>query len=166
MPSVAQRSPSSSRVCRVAVLPVSPKAGLPAAIISVLLHAAAVFAPGDASAEPASADPAGAARDAPQTISQPSTWLAAYGRGHWSAAIELLETIPEESRTAWHWLHLARARDHRGQLVEAFAAYERLREIASETPRAPGMKEIAEQASKESAAIAERIPWAEVTLGL
>lgn len=162
MPSVAQRSPSSSRVCRVAVLPVavSSRAGFPAAIISVLLHAAAVFAPGDASAEP---EPASA--DTARAVAQPSAWIRAFERGHWSAAIELLETIPEESRTAWHWLHLARARTHRGQLVEAFAAYERLREIASETPRAPGMKEIEEQGSKESAALAERIPWAEVTLG-
>jgi len=168
MPSVAQRSPSSSRVCRVAVLPVtiSPRAGFPAAVISVLLHAAAVFAPGDASAEPDSAKPSVAhGADAALTTAQPSAWLAAYTRGHWSAAIELLETIPDGSRTAWHWLHLARARDKRGQLVEAFAAYERLREIASEAPRAPGMKEIAEQASNESAAIAGRIPWAEVTLG-
>jgi hypothetical protein len=143
------------------VLPaaVSPRAGLPAAIISVLLHAA-VFAPGDAVAEPVAESPVGT----PNGAAQPA-WLGAYSRGHWSAAIELLESIPEASRTAWHWLHLARARNNRGQLVEAFAAYERLRDIASDAPRAPGMKEIAEQSAKESAAIAERIPWAEVTLG-
>jgi hypothetical protein len=91
-------------------------------------------------------------------------WASAYARGQWAAAIELLETIPEPSRTAWHWLHLARAREKRSQLVESFAAYERLLDVAADAPGAPGMKDAKQQAQAESAAVALRIPWAQVTL--
>jgi len=148
MPSVARRSPTSQRVSRA----------FRAAILPVSVLAAAASAPGIAAAEPA-----GVAR-APEPALP--AWASEYARGHWSAAIELLETIPESARTAWHWLHLARAREKRGQLVEAFAAHERLREVANDAPRAPGMKDIAQKASLESAAIAERIPWAEVAIAL
>jgi hypothetical protein len=91
-------------------------------------------------------------------------WLKAYARGQWSAAIALLETIPDTSRTAWHWLHLARAKEKRGELVEAFSAYERAREVAEEGPNAPGVKEARRQAKAESASLGGRIPWAEIRL--
>jgi hypothetical protein len=79
-------------------------------------------------------------------------------------AVELLETIPEASRTAWHWLHLARAREKRAELVEAFGAYERLLDIAAEGAALPGMRDAARQARAESSMLANRIPWAEVAL--
>src|SRR5262245_50919079 len=164
MPSVAQRSRSSSRACRVAVLPAVFPRAITSAVLLGAVMSAAVCVPGAAHAEPASAAPAAPKASAREADAQPA-WSVAYARGHWSAAVELLEAIPEGSRTGWHWLHLARAREKRGQLVEAFATYERLREVASDTPRAPGMKDIAEQGSAESAAIASRIPWAEVSLG-
>jgi hypothetical protein len=93
------------------------------------------------------------------------TWARAYTQGQWPAAIELLETIPEASRTAWHWLHLARALEKRTQLVESFAAYERLFDVAAEGAALPGMKDIERQAKVESSALEKRIPWAEVALG-
>jgi hypothetical protein len=102
---------------------------------------------------------------APATgASAPPAWVSAYARGQWSAAIELLETIPEPSRTAWHWLHLARAREKRAQLVESFAAYEHLFEVAADAPGAPGMKDVKTQAKAESAALTGRIPWAQVNV--
>ena len=168
MPSVAQRTPSSSRAYRVAVFPAvpSPAAGSRKAMVSALLLAAAVCTSGRVRADVTSAATPSAATPRADAA-QPAlpAWVNAYARGHWSAAIEMLETIPDGSRTAWQWLHLARAREKRGQLVEAFAAYERLREVANDAPRAPGMKDIAERASEEAAVIAARIPWADVVLG-
>jgi hypothetical protein len=93
------------------------------------------------------------------------TWARAYAQGQWSAAIELLETIPEASRTAWHWLHLARALEKRTQLVEAFGAYERLLDVAAEGAGLPGMKDVERQARAESSQLSNRMPWAEVELG-
>jgi len=92
-------------------------------------------------------------------------WAKAFAQSQWSAAIELLETIPEGSRTAWHWLHLARALERRTQLVEAFAAYERVHDLAAEGTSVVGMRDVERQAKGESKALAGRIPWAEVTLG-
>jgi hypothetical protein len=74
----------------------------------------------------------------------------------------LLEIIPEASRTAWHWLHLARANEKRTQLVEAFAAYERLLDVAAEGASIAGMKDVERQARAESSVLSYRIPWAEV----
>jgi hypothetical protein len=92
-------------------------------------------------------------------------WARAYSEGQWSAAIKLIETIPEASRTPSHWLHLARAFEKCTQLVESFAAYERLFDAAAESPSLTGMKEVVRRAKSESAALAHRIPWAEVALG-
>lgn len=78
--------------------------------------------------------------------------------------IELLEIIPEASRTARHWLHLARANERRMQLVEAFSAYERLLDVAVEGAAIAGMKDVERQARAESSELSHRIPWAEVTL--
>jgi hypothetical protein len=108
--------------------------------------------------------PQAAAAPAPAGALAVPAWAGAYARGQWSAAIELLETIPEASRTAWHWLHLARAREKRGQLVESFAAYEHLFEVAADAPGAPGMKDVKKQAKAESAGLTGRIPWAQVSL--
>jgi hypothetical protein len=93
------------------------------------------------------------------------TWARAYAQGQWSAAIELLETIPETSRTAWHWLHLARALEKRTELVESFGAYERLLDLVAESAALPGMKDVERQAKMESGALSRRIPWAEVSIG-
>jgi hypothetical protein len=93
------------------------------------------------------------------------TWMRAYAQRQWSAAIELLETIPEASRTVWHWLHLARALEKRARLVESFAAYERLLDVAVESASVPGVKDVERQSRAESSQLAQRIPWAEVALG-
>jgi hypothetical protein len=116
-----------------------------------------------------SLDPVGAvgapAASAPAASAPaPPAWARAYGQGHWSAAIELLQIIPEASRTAWHWLHLARANEKRTQLVEAFAAYERLLDVAAEGPTIAGMRDVERQARAESSVLSHRIPWAEVVL--
>jgi hypothetical protein len=146
------------------VLPaVFPRAIISAVLVCAVCAPNAAVAAPDSAASTASAAPK-AGGDAMHPGTQPA-WSVAYARGHWSAAVELLEAIPEGSRTGWHWLHLARAHEKCGQLVEAFATFERLREVASDAPRAPGMKDIAEQGAAEAAAIAGRIPWAEVSLG-
>ncbi len=106
---------------------------------------------------PTQSSPANAAGVAP--------WARAYAQGQWSAAIELLEATPEASRTAWHWLHLARALEKRSRLVEAFGAYERLHDLAADGAALPGMKDVERQAKTESGALSHRIPWAEVSLG-
>jgi hypothetical protein len=99
------------------------------------------------------------------TNAQPlPTWARAYSQRQWSATIELIETIPEASRTAWHWLHLARALEKRTRLVESFAAYERLLDVAAESASIPGVKDVERQARAESSLLAPRIPWAEVAL--
>jgi hypothetical protein len=103
-------------------------------------------------------------RNAVSSQPQP-TWARAYAQRQWSAAIELLETIPEASRTVWHWLHLARALEKRTRLVESFAAYERLLDVAAESSSIPGVKDVERQAKAESSQLAHRIPWAEVALG-
>jgi hypothetical protein len=61
-------------------------------------------------------------------------------------------------------LHLARANEKRGELVEAFGAYERVQELALESASAPGMKDARLQAKAEAASLGSRIPWAEVRL--
>jgi hypothetical protein len=113
-----------------------------------------------------SASAAGASAAGASAAGAPAlpAWARAYAQGHWSAAIELLEIIPEASRTAWHWLHLARANEKRTQLVEAFAAYERLLDVAAEGATIAGMKDVERQARAESSALSHRIPWAEVAL--
>lgn len=110
----------------------------------------------------AEAAPAGApvpAEAAPSAAATPA-WARAYAEGQWSVAVGLIETVAEGSRTAWHWLHLARAHEKLGQLVEALAAYERLREM---TP--PHIVEVRRQADAEAEALAQRIPWAQIDLG-
>ncbi|HWO13791.1 MAG TPA: hypothetical protein VNN80_30015, partial [Polyangiaceae bacterium] len=114
---------------------VADRSGIPFRALRAALLAAALCSPSLARAEPAGGSPP---QGAEASAASGPTWLSEYERGHWSAAIELLEVLPEGSRTAWHWLHLARAREKRGQLVEAFAAYERLRDVANDAPRAPG----------------------------
>lgn len=91
-------------------------------------------------------------------------WAKAYAQRQWSIAVELLESIPEGSRTAWQWLHLARALERSSRLVEAFATYERVHDLAAERAAVPGMRDVARQAKAESSALAHRIPWAEVSL--
>ena len=93
---------------------------------------------------------------------QPARWLEAMAKGQWSAAIELLETVPESSRTAAQWLLLARALERRSQLVESFAAYERVHELAAEG--GAGARDVERLARAESSELASRIPWAEVSL--
>lgn len=124
-----------------------------------------------AEAAPAEAAPAEAASNAPAT----PAWARAYAQGQWSVAAGLIETVSEGSRTPWHWLHLARAREKLGQLVEAFAAYERLLEMTPPLdPRRPdhkqreastGLGEVRRQADAEAEALAQRIPWAQIDLG-
>lgn len=150
MPARARASGASKRAVRRRWLACA------ALVPSVLSFSVAALGEG-------SAAEGSAANQAPAAAASPA-WANAYARGQWSASIELLETIPEVSRTAWHWLHLARAREKRGQLVESFAAYERLLDVAADAPGAPGMKEVKQQAQAESAALALRIPWAQVTL--
>lgn len=106
-----------------------------------------------------------AAAAADDTSAAPTqAWTKAYAQGQWSAAIGLLETIPESSRTAWHWLHLARALEHGNRLVEAFAAYERVHDLAAEGAAVVGMREVERQAKLESSELASRIPWAEFSI--
>jgi hypothetical protein len=109
-------------------------------------------------------EPAPAATPAATPGQSSPAWLKAYAQGQWSAAIALLESIPESSRTAWHWLHLARAKEKLGELVEAFSAYDRVQEVAAESPGAPGVKDAQRQAKAESAGLGGRIPWAEIRL--
>lgn len=135
-----------------------------------MLAAVALLGGAASSAAPAFAAPS-AAPLSPSTSSASAeaghqSWAKAYAQGQWSAAIELLETIPEPSRTAWHWLHLARAFERRSQLVEAFAAYERVHDLAADEAAGAGVRELERQAMGESAALAARIPWAEVTFGM
>jgi hypothetical protein len=125
--------------------------GHAALLVCSALAGAALLSPERAHAAPVAAD------------ADAQAWMNAYAQGQWAAAIELLETIPESSRTPSHWLHLARALERRSQLVEAFAAYERVQDLAGEMA-APGMRELEGQAKLESSALARRIPWAEVSL--
>ena len=120
----------------------------------------------------ADAAPAGAAAVAPRASSAVDSgasatpaWARAYAQGHWSIAADLIETVPEPSRTPWHWLHLARAREKRGQLVEAFAAYERLREMAPLKEAGLDQRLWRLQAEAETEALLSRIPWAQIDLG-
>jgi hypothetical protein len=99
-----------------------------------------------------------------ETGSPTPAWVRAYSQGQWSIAADLIETIPEVSRTPWHWLHLARAREKRGQLVEAFAAYERLRENVPSERAVAGRQKWQRQAEAEAEALAGRIPWAQIAL--
>jgi hypothetical protein len=126
-----------------------------AGLASAVMFGAVLLSAPAAQAAPVPAD------DASATPAQ--AWTKAYAQGQWSAAIELLETIPERSRTAWHWLHLARALDRSAQLVEAFAAYDRVLDLAAEGAAVVGMREVERQAKLESSALAHRIPWAEVS---
>jgi hypothetical protein len=125
-----------------------------AAIGAVLLSTPLLSAP--AHAAPAAAAESGSA--------QAQGWVKAYAQGQWSAAIELIETIPESSRTAWHWLHLARALERSSRLVESFAAYERVHDLAADGAGVVGMRDVERQAKAESNALSSRIPWAEVSL--
>jgi hypothetical protein len=131
------------------------------ALAARAMFACAVAGPVLLSAAAAQAAPvAGADANAAPT----QAWTKAYAQKQWSVAIELLETIPESSRTAWHWLHLARALERSEQLVEAFGAYERVRDLAADGSDVVGMREVERQAKLESSALAHRIPWAEVSL--
>jgi hypothetical protein len=122
---------------------------------TVLLSTMLLSAPAQAAPVAATAEASGA---------QPQGWVKAYAQGQWSAAIELIETIPENSRTAWHWLHLARALERSSRLVESFAAYDRVHELAADGADVVGMRGVERQARAESNALASRIPWAEVAL--
>jgi hypothetical protein len=151
--------------------PASSAAMVSAAMVSAALFASALLLPSVGQAQaPASLSPAPALDSRPAAIPAATraegapAWLKAYAQGQWSAAAALLETLPEGSRTAWHWLHLARAKEKRGELVEAFSAYERAQEVAAESPNAPGMKDAQRQAKAESASLGGRIPWAEIRL--
>jgi hypothetical protein len=138
------------------------------------------FRPAGAEAAPAgAAAPAEAATQAvpagvaPNAAATPA-WARAYAQGQWSVTAGLIETVSEGSRSPWHWLHLARAREKLGHLVEAFAAYERLLEMTTPpdskppTPRqldASGFGEVRREAEAEAEALAQRIPWAQIDLG-
>ena len=54
----------------------------------------------------------------------------------------MIETIPEPSRSAGQWLHLARAREKQGQLVESLAVYDRLREITPRSSSGEALKQV------------------------
>lgn len=90
----------------------------------------------------------------------------AYAQGHWSIAADLIETVPVPSRTPWHWLHLARAREKGGQLVQALFAYERLREMAPPKEAAIDQPVWRLQAEAEREALVSRIAWAQIDLGV
>jgi hypothetical protein len=152
MPPAANRSNASRYRLRLRAATLAWRAlfACGAMAAPVLLSAAVV------QAAPVAGDDAGA------TPAQ--AWTKAYAQRQWSAAIELLETIPESSRTAWHWLHLARALERSEQLVEAFAAYERVHDLAADGGAVVGMREVERQAKLESSSLAHRIPWAEVSL--
>jgi hypothetical protein len=150
MPPAANRSNASSHRLRLRAARLACRAMLSCQA----MFGAALLSASAAQAAPVPADDAASAQ----------AWAKAYAQGHWSAAIQLLETIPESSRTAWHWLHLARALERSEQLVEAFAAYERVHDLAADGARVVGMREVERQAKLESSALAHRIPWAEVSL--
>lgn len=133
--------------------------------------------PAEAEAAPASPPPRASQSPAEAAPNAPATpaWARAYAQGHWSLAAGLIETVSEGSRTPWHWLHLARAREKLGQLVEALAAYERLRELTPpvdathpnhrQIEASSGFGEVRRQADAEAEALAKRIPWAQIDLG-
>jgi hypothetical protein len=93
-------------------------------------------------------------------------WARAYAQGHWSLAADLIETVPAPSRTPWHWLDLARAREQGGQLVEALFAYERLREMAPLKEAGIDQRIGRLQAEAEREALVSRIAWAQIELGV
>lgn len=150
---LAQRSLIKS--CTVTVSVAALTAAALGAIASPAVAAPVAAAPiAAAAAFAAAGDAVGTAPSAP--------WAKAFAQGQWTVAVGLLETIPESSRTASHWLHLARALERSAQLVEAFAAYERVHDLAAEAG-AP-LRDVERQAKSESSALASRIPWAEVSL--
>ena len=138
-------------------------AGTPALLAGVVF-AASALAGEKAASLPEPANITGAPGAVPSGAPARAPWAREYAAGHWAAAVELLETIPEASRSGWHWLHLARAREKRGQLVESFATYERLHEVAADGGKLPGMKDVERLARAEGAALSNRIPWANVAL--
>lgn len=93
-----------------------------------------------------------------------TSWSRAYAKNEWAIAVALLEAIPEPARTPWQWFHLARAREKLLDLVEAVDAYEHARELAS-SEAGTSARDLRHKLEEESAAVARRIPWAEIEVG-
>ena len=89
--------------------------------------------------------------------------MQAYFLGRWLAAIDLIRAVPAELRSPLQWLYLARAQAQAGQLVEAWDSYTQLEDL--EAPGIEGLAANREMALVEGAAVRERIPWAELSLG-
>lgn len=134
-----------------------------AACLALGVTAPAAFAANPAGPSPA-APPVARRSAAAAPADASSAWARAYAQGRWHVASTLLEAVPEASRSGWQWLHLARARSRQGLLVEAFDAYERLRELERPGRAGSALRELQRQARVEANGIENRIPWAHVEL--
>lgn len=92
------------------------------------------------------------------------TWLGAYNKNEWALTVALIQSIPERSRTPVQWLYLARAKEKLSHLVEAVDAYERARELALSAAPSALAREVRRKADAEAAAVARRIPWADISV--